>query len=91
MILGRPVYVSAEYPENLDSNGVVSDTDANNTKTGFTHVNRVSSASGMSVKNRRNGIRHPLTVLGHRGNVPQRLPSNGKRARDTHTDPGVCD
>lgn len=40
MVLGRPVYVSAEYPENLDSTGVVSGTAANNTKTGFTHVNR---------------------------------------------------
>lgn len=40
VILGRPVIVSGEYGENLDSTGVVSSTDANNTKTGFTHVNR---------------------------------------------------
>ena len=40
VIMGRPVLVSGEYPENLDATGVVSDTDANNTKTGFVHVNR---------------------------------------------------
>ena len=40
VIHGRPVIVSGEYWEDLDSNGVVSGTTANNTKTGFTHVNR---------------------------------------------------
>lgn len=40
MLLGRPVYVSGEFPTDLDSTGVRSGTPANNTKTGLLHVNR---------------------------------------------------
>ena len=40
MIMGRPVYVSGEYPTNLDDTGIISSTPANNIKTGFLHINR---------------------------------------------------
>lgn len=40
MLLGRPVYVSGEFPEKLDATGVVSGTAKNNVKTGVLHVNR---------------------------------------------------
>ena len=40
VIHGRPVIVSGEYPEDLNDEGVVSATVGDNTKTGFTHVNR---------------------------------------------------
>ena len=40
VILGRPVIVSGEYWETLDATGVVSGTPTDNTKTGFSHVNR---------------------------------------------------
>ena len=40
MLLGRPVYVSGQFPENLDTTGVISSTPGSNTKTGLLHVNR---------------------------------------------------
>ena len=40
VIHGRPVIVSGEYPEDLDATGVVSATEGDNTKTGFSHINR---------------------------------------------------
>lgn len=40
-ILGRPVYTSGEYPENLDATGIVSGTANNNVHTGFTAFNKM--------------------------------------------------
>ena len=41
IILGRPVFVSNEYPENLDSTGVISGTDADDVKSGFSAFNHM--------------------------------------------------
>ena len=45
-ILGRPVVVSGEYPQDLDATGYNSATDADNTKTGFLHFNKMQFMVG---------------------------------------------
>ena len=45
-ILGRPVVISGQYPQDLAASGVNTTTDANNTKTGLTHFNKMQFMIG---------------------------------------------
>ena len=60
-ILGRPVVVSGEYPQDLDETGYNSATTGNNTKTGFLHFNKMQFMIGNRRQERVEMLRDPLT------------------------------
>ena len=60
-ILGRPVVVSGEYPQDLDETGYNSTTAASNTKTGFLHCNKMQFMIGNRRRENVEMLRDPLT------------------------------